>query len=108
MNDQATTDAKLGQARLIFLLIAILFMASGFSSLIYQVVWTRLLGLIFGATTFAAATVLSIFMGGLAVGSYTAGRVADKIRRPLLWYGILEGIIGLWALMAPQLFEPPP
>src|SRR5277367_514495 len=104
MNDQATTDAKTGHARLIFLLIAILFVASGFSSLIYQVVWTRLLGLIFGATTFAAATVLSIFMGGLAAGSYAAGRVADRIKRPFLWYGVLEGIIGLWALIAPQLF----
>src|ERR1700730_15954023 len=74
----------------VFALIVLLFVASGFSSLIYQVVWTRMLGLIFGATTFATATVLSIFMGGLALGSYLAGRIADRIKRPFLWYGILE------------------
>lgn len=44
-------------------------------------------------------------MGGLALGSYLAGRVADKIHRPFLWYGILEGVIGVWALLAPFLFD---
>lgn len=91
--------------RLNFWLVAFLFTASGFSSLIYQVVWTRQLVLIFGATTFATATVLAVFMGGLAVGSFTTGRVSHKIDKPFLWYGILEGIIGLWALAIPFLFE---
>lgn len=88
-----------------FLLAQALFFASGFSSLIYQVVWTRHLTLIFGSTTFATATVLSVFMGGLALGSFCAGRVADKVARPFLWYGILEGIIGIWALAVPVLLD---
>ena len=88
-----------------FLLVLALFFASGFSSLIYQVVWTRHLTLIFGSTTFATATVLAVFMGGLALGSYCAGRVADKVARPFLWYGILEGIIGIWALAVPILLD---
>jgi spermidine synthase len=90
---------------LIFLVVIGLFFASGFSSLIYQVVWTRMLVLIFGATTFATSTVLSIFMGGLALGSFLAGRVSDRVSKPLLWYGILEGVIGIWALIAPLLFD---
>ncbi|MCC7529363.1 MAG: fused MFS/spermidine synthase [Candidatus Melainabacteria bacterium] len=89
--------------REMFLLVLALFFASGFSSLIYQVVWTRHLTLIFGSTTFATATVLAVFMGGLALGSFCAGRIADKVSRPFLWYGILEGIIGLWALIVPIL-----
>ncbi len=60
---------------------------------------------VFGSTTFATATVLAVFMGGLALGSFLAGRQADRIKRPFLWYGILEGIIGGWALLAPHLFD---
>lgn len=60
---------------------------------------------VFGSTTFATATVLAVFMGGLALGSFLAGRLADRINRPFLWYGILEGIIGVWALVAPFLFD---
>src|SRR5215471_16667814 len=81
--------------------VAVLFAASGFSSLIYQVIWTRLLVLVFGSTTIATSTVLAVFMGGLALGSHMAGRVADRMKRPLFWYGVLEGIIGLWALVTP-------
>lgn len=87
-----------------FALIVVLFVGSGFSSLIYQVVWTRLLVLVFGSTTLATSTVLAVFMGGLALGSWLCGRLVDKIGRPFFWYGILEGIIGLWALVIPGLF----
>jgi spermidine synthase len=88
-----------------FAAVVVLFVASGFSSLIYQVVWTRMLVLVFGGTTFATSTVLAIFMGGLALGSLIAGRYADRLKRPLLWYGILEAIIGAWALFTPMMFE---
>lgn len=87
------------------LVVLLLFIASGFSSLIYQVVWTRLLVFVFGSTTFATATVLAVFMGGLALGSFLAGNQADRVRRPLLAYGVLEGIIGVWALLVPSLFD---
>jgi spermidine synthase len=88
-----------------FWFVATLFLASGFSSLIYQVVWTRLLVLVFGSTTLATSTVLAVFMGGLALGSFVAGKLADRVRRPLVWYGVLEGTIGIWALAAPLLFQ---
>lgn len=88
-----------------FVLTAALFIASGFSSLIYQVVWTRMLVLIFGSTTFATSTVLAVFMGGLAAGSFAAGQVADRIKRPFFWYGVIEAVIGLWALLVPFLFS---
>src|SRR5438094_8802296 len=87
-----------------FALIAALFIASGLSGLIYQVVWTRILVLVFGSTTFATSTVLGVFMGGLALGSFVAGKISSRVSRPFLWYGILEGIIGVWALLVPLLF----
>jgi spermidine synthase len=71
------------------------------SALIYQILWLRMLGLVFGVTTYAASTVWASFMAGLAVGSLGAGRVADRVRRPLLWFGICELLIGITALATP-------
>jgi len=50
--------------------IAICFFLSGFAGLAYQILWVRILALIFGATTLAISTVLTAFMGGLALGSF--------------------------------------
>src|SRR2546425_9348495 len=63
--------------------IAICFILSGATGLIYEVLWARMLGLVFGATTLAVSTVLASFMGGLALGSALAGRVAARFLRPL-------------------------
>jgi spermidine synthase len=81
-----------------------LFFVSGATALIYEVVWARMLTQIFGNTTHAIATVLSAFMGGLALGSYVLGRLADTGRNPFLIYGLLEGGIGIYGLVIPTLF----
>ncbi len=80
------------------------FFASGMSGLVYQVVWVRELVLVFGATTFAVSTVLTAFMGGLALGSYYFGRRSLRIRRPLRLYGFIEIGIGLYGLAVPFIF----
>ena len=82
-------------------IIAAVFFFSGFSSLIYEVVWARQLGLFLGGDVYAAAFTLSAFMGGLALGSFLASRYADRIRQALPWYGLLEICIGLYALFFP-------
>lgn len=81
-----------------------LFFVSGATALIYEVVWARMLTQIFGNTTHAIATVLSAFMGGLALGSYALGRLADAPRNAFLLYGILEGGVGVYGLVIPALF----
>ena len=81
--------------------LTVLFFFSGASALIYQVLWLRQLSLIFGVTVYAASTVLATFMAGLAIGSAAAGRLADRVRRPLLWFGATEALIGLTALLLP-------
>jgi len=80
------------------------FLLSGLSSLIYEVLWMRMLILIFGSTTFAISTVLTAFMGGLALGSYLFGRFIDRAKRPVPIYGILETGIGIYALLVPTIF----
>jgi spermidine synthase len=85
---------------LVPLLAALLFL-SGAAALVYQVLWLRLLSLTFGVTTHAASTVLAAFIGGLAVGSYVAGRLADRVRNPLRLFGLVELSIGACALASP-------
>lgn len=83
-------------------LVYSLFLLSGVSGLIYQIVWTRMLVLVFGNTMLATSTVLSAFMGGLAAGSYVLGKYIDRQPRPLLRvYAVLEAGIGIFALLFP-------
>jgi len=76
---------------------------SGSAGLIYEILWMKMLTLIIGNTIFSITTVLTAFMGGLALGSFLAGRRVEKIRNPLKVYGILEGGIGAYALLLPVL-----
>lgn len=69
-------------------LIGTVFVLSGATSLVYQVAWVRTLSLFFGSDVFAAAITLSVFMGGLSLGSWLASRIGDRMTRPLLAYGI--------------------
>lgn len=81
--------------------LAGLFFVSGISGLIYQSLWLRLLALVFGVTVHAASTVLASFMAGLALGTLAAGRLSTRIRRPLVWFGIVEVGIGAIAVLTP-------
>ncbi len=85
--------------------IAICFVLSGATGLIYEVLWARMLGLVFGATTLAVSTVLASFMGGLALGSAIAGRKAATLKRPLRAYGLIEITIAVYAILVPWLFR---
>jgi spermidine synthase len=90
----------------VFVLVVLcgLLLCSGAAGLMYQVVWVRLLSLAFGVTVFSISTVLAAFMGGLAIGSVVGGRVADRVSRPLVVYGVVELGIGLTALATPLVF----
>lgn len=81
--------------------LALLFLCSGFSALVYQIVWLRVLALVFGVTVYAASAVLTSFMGGLALGSWLGGRAAERVRRPLVAFALVEVGIGLSALAVP-------
>jgi len=81
-----------------------LFVLSGATSLVYEILWLRQLILIFGSTQFATSTILSTFMGGLALGAFGAGRLlTGRQVSPMRIYGVLEIGIGLYALLVPTL-----
>ncbi len=77
------------------------FFLSGASGLILEMLWTRMLTLVFGSTTLAVSTVLTAFMGGLGLGSYLAGRYADRLKNPVRAYALAEAGIGVYALLVP-------
>src|SRR5579864_8872806 len=74
----------------LFPALLVCFFFSGAAGLIDQVVWSKALGLIFGHTAYAVATVLAVFMAGLASGSAWIGRRGERWDRPIAVYGWLE------------------
>jgi len=85
--------------------IYLLFFLSGFTSLLYEVVWERLLHLIFGLSTYAVTVVTASFMLGLALG-YLVGQSRRLVQyHPLIVYGVAEGLIGVFALAFPLLVQ---
>ncbi len=81
--------------------VALLFIFSGITGLIYQIVWFKYLSLFLGNTTYAQTVVLATFMGGLAIGAWLWGRRADASKRPLAVYAGLEIGIGVYCLLYP-------
>src|ERR1700751_6145859 len=77
--------------------VPVLLLASGAAGLIYQVVWTQDLVLIFGDTTLAIVTTVSAFLAGLGIGSLVGAAVETRLRRALAVYGLLEITVGLLA-----------
>ncbi len=89
------------QAQIVLTGVLGAFFVSGLCSLIHEIVWTRLLRLVMGNTTFAITTVLCVFMAGLALGSYVGGRLIDRRNDPLRVFAILEAVIGVYCLLLP-------
>ncbi len=95
---------KQDDSKTIYFVVFVLFFFSGMAGLIYQIIWTRMLVLIFGNTMLATSTVLSAYMAGLAAGSYVFGKYVDKRPRGLIrLYGLLEAGVGIFALIFPLL-----
>jgi spermidine synthase len=82
-------------------IIVVCFFLSGATGLVYQVVWLRLLGLVFGHTVYATTTVLAAFMAGLAMGSLLAARRMPRLRNLIGVYGWLEIGIGICCALVP-------
>ena len=86
-----------------FSILLLCFFLSGLAGLVYEIVWLRMLGLIFGHTVYAITTVLAAFMAGLALGSFLFARWANRIKDLLSAYGILEIGIGAYCALIPAL-----
>ena len=91
-------------------ILFVFFFVSGFCSLVYQVIWTRLAFASFGIITPVLSVVISVFMLGLSLGSWLGGRFATRLSQKTMFsaatfYGAAEFMIGLSAFAVPRLFS---
>ena len=86
--------------------LLVVFLASGFAALLYQVVWQRSLFAIFGINIESVTVVVTAFMLGLGIGSLVGGLVSKDPKRPaLLMFGVVELCIGAFGLISLPLFH---
>jgi len=87
--------------KLVLALIMTMYFLSGVCSLIDEVVWARMLKLSLGNTVYASTIVVSVFMGGLALGALIMGRYADKVKNRLRLYALIEILATITAALFP-------
>ena len=78
---------------------------SGALSLVYELIWIRDLGLVFGTTVVAMTSVLAVFFGGLALGNRLFGQMTGRLQNPIRIYALLELCIGIFAALFPFIGE---
>lgn len=74
------------------------FYLSGFASLAYEVLWTRVLSLVLGSSVYAFTIMLATFLAGIGIGSVAFAPFVDRCKKPVFWFAVLEAVIGLFAL----------
>lgn len=84
----------------LFRIASLMFFLSGATGLAYEVIWFKRFAHVWGSSALAMACVVASFLAGLGLGAHLLGRVADRIRFPLAWYGALEIAIGVLAALA--------
>lgn len=72
------------------------FILSGISALIYEIIWSRMLGLVFGASIYGQSITLALYMGGLSIGSKIIADCVHKYNNPAILYGYLELITAIF------------
>src|ERR1700720_4567341 len=98
MNDSQPSQASFNASRF-FPLLLILFAGSGFSALIYEIVWYELLQLAIGSPSVSLGVLLATFMGGLCIGSIMLPRLGFGGRHPLRVYAALEFGIAVFGIL---------
>lgn len=86
-------------------LLYLLFAFSGCAGLIYESVWAQYLKLFLGHAAYAQTLVLMIFMGGMALGAWLAGKYSERLPQPLLAYAAVELLLGIMALLFDRSFR---
>lgn len=81
-------------------LLGFIFFFSGFSSLIYQVVWQRLLTVHYGVGAIAISLIVSVYMFGLGLGALLGGYLAERTRKRVPLYFFVELLLGCFGLVS--------
>jgi spermidine synthase len=91
---------------MLFWVCQILVFLTGFTGLVYQVTWQKYLANFLGSHASATTIILGVFFLFLTLGYLTLGRNANRLlKNQFLFYGIIEGVIGLYCLLSPVYFD---
>lgn len=77
---------------------------TGASGLIFQVTWQKYVSRLLGSDNIATAIILGTFLGGLSLGYFLCGKFSLRIKNHFKAYAFLEGIVGIWCILFPQIF----
>jgi len=86
-------------------MLIFIYALSGMAALAYEVLWTRMLSLLFGVSIFGVVVTVSAFMAGLGCGSLLGVKLRCPARTALRWFALIEGCIALYALALPALMH---
>ena len=95
----SSTGAAPAASSRVFPLVLLLFAASGFAALVYEIVWYQMLQLVIGSSAISLGVLLATFMGGLCLGSFFLPRIASENVHPLRLYALIELGIGIFGLL---------
>ena len=99
-----SSDKMIETQRELISTLAAIFFISGFSALIYQVCWQRLLFTGFGVDLTSVTIIISIFMVGLGMGAFYGGRMADKFKENTIFiFCLIELLIGMFGFFSSKL-----
>ena len=86
-------------------LVLILYFLSGLAGLAYEILWVRMLSLEFGVSIFGVVVTVAVFMLGLGLGSLFGLRYLRRIKKPLLYFALLELAIAIFSIAIPTIFQ---
>ncbi|MDI6737030.1 MAG: fused MFS/spermidine synthase, partial [Nanoarchaeota archaeon] len=86
-------------------ILLIAFALSGFTALVYEVVWARQLQIVFGSTVYTSSTILASFLAGFALGAFVSGNKADTAKNPAKIFAYLQLGTGAFGFLSPLLFS---
>jgi spermidine synthase len=88
-----------------YLTIYACFFLSGATAMVFEILWCRRFVTIFGNSSYAVSIVLCAFMAGLGLGGLIGGKLADRLARRMLAFGLIEFAIAAWALAMPMMLN---
>ncbi len=85
--------------------LRLVFFFSGFASLMYQVVWQRLLTVYYGVGAVATTLIVTTYMLGLGLGALAGGALAERVDRRVRWDVVIEWVLGVFGIASPWLLD---